>query len=450
MKKYNNKKDINQDSRRSFIKKATIGTAGIALFSAKSYANIIGSNDRLNVGAIGFNGQGAGLIRSYDHIKNAMVTHICDVDSRVLDKMKTELTGKGKKPKAYVDFREMLEAKNLDAVVIATPDHMHAPIGIMAAAAGKHVYVEKPCSHNPYEGELFVQAAEKYKVKVQMGNQQRSFDLSIQAIKDIKNGLIGTPYMAKAWYSNTRGSIGKGTKPAEVPSWLNWDLYQGCAQRDEFRSNLVHYNWHWFQNYGTGEINNNGAHEIDICRWALGVDFPVKVTSSGGRLHFNDDWEFYDTQIASYEFEENKMISWEGRSCNGLTHYNRGRGATIHGTEGTILLDRASYIHYDLKGKVVKEMKKGEAARTNVLVGNNDKQGSPHMANFVDAIRGEKTLNSPISEGHKSVLLCHLGNIAQATGDTLKINPKNGHILDNDKANRFWKRAYEKGWEPKI
>ena len=449
----NMKDQENSNSRRTFLKQAALGGAGITLgamgFPAKSYGRIIGANDRVNFAIAGINSRGKALIKSALASPNTAITYLCDVDSRALEstrKMTGELSGK--KPKGEVDFRRLVERKDVDAIAIATPEHWHAPMAIMAAQAGKDVYVEKPCSHNPYEGELLVQVQQNTGRKIQMGNQQRSAPTSIQAIKDIKDGIIGNAYFAKAWYSNNRGPIGIGKETAP-PEWLNWELWQGPAPRQAYQDNLVHYNWHWFHDYGTGEIHNNGTHEIDICRWALGVSYPEKVSSSGGRYHYQDDWEFPDTQVVSYEFADNKLITWEGKSCNGFNYHDRGRGATIHGTDGTILLDRNAYQVFDTKGNLIKEMKeKDESATTDTMgAGALD---TYHMTNFVNAIRHGETQNSPIDEAAVTSLLCHLGNISQMVGRTLQIDQASGRVLQDEQAMQLWRREYEPGWEPKV
>ncbi len=440
----------NKHSRREFVKKSTAGAVGLSFaLSAKSYSNIIGANDRMNFAAVGVQGRGKALIQAVAALENTSLRAICDVDSREFD-----ITGKlvkdlfGKKAKNHTDIRKMLESKDVDAILIATPEHWHAPMALMGAQAGKHVYVEKPCSHNPKEGEILVEAQKKYGKVIQMGNQQRSSPISIQAIQDVRNGLIGEAYYGKAWYSNGRGTIGRG-KEAPVPEWLDWELWQGPAPRRSYKDNYVHYNWHWFWHWGTGEINNNGTHEIDICRWALNVDYPKTVVSSGGRYHFDDDWQFYDTQVVNYEFEEGKMISWEGRSCNNLNQYDRGRGATIHGTKGSILLDRNKYIVYDSQRNIVKEMDEaGESATTDTVgAGYLDML---HMKNFVSAIKSGEKQNSPIHEGHITNLLCHLGNYSQKLGRKLTLDTSNGHILDDKEAMSYWGREYEPGWEMKL
>ncbi len=439
-----------KNSRRDFLKKTAVGTAGLTLgglhLAPGIYASVPGANDTLRVAVVGVHSRGKAHVHALAKLENVEIAYICDVDSRVRDesvKMVEELTGK--KPKAFTDIRKLLEEKDLDAITIATPEHWHAPMAVMGLQAGKHVYVEKPCSHNPEEGEILVAAQKKYGKIVQMGNQQRSAPTSIQAVKEIHEGIIGKAYHGFAWYANTRGSIGKGQK-VPVPEWLNWELWQGPAPRRDYQDIWVHYNWHWFWDYGTGEINNNGTHEIDICRWALGVDFPEKVTSGGGRYHFDDDWQFYDTQVVNYEFPEKKLITWDGRSCNGFPHYNRGRGAAIHGTEGTVVLDRNGYTAYNLKNEVIKEMKEKDMVESTTDTRGEGSLDVYHFRNFVNAIREGEKQHSPIDEGSVTNLLCHLGNISQKVGRTLHTNPHNGHIYGDGEAMLMWTREYEPGW----
>lgn len=436
-----------KQSRRKFLKNTAVAGVGIPLaMSSQSYANIIGANSRLNVAVVGLNGRGNALMKSSLATDNVRITHVCDVDSRALAKGAERVQKlSGKKTKMVKDFRRLLDEKSLDAVVIATPDHLHAPFALWAMKAGKDVYVEKPCGHNPYEGEMLIAAQKKYGRTIQMGNQQRSGPTSIKGIQMIKDGAIGKAYNGKAWYHNTRGGIGKGAK-APVPDWLDYELWQGPVERMPYQDNLIHYNWHWFWHWGTGEVCNNGTHEIDICRWALGADFPTKVSSSGGRYHFDDDWQFYDTQYTSYEFEGGKNITWEGLSCNGLKTRGRGRGALIQGTEGSMLLDRNGMILYDLKGKVVKEEKEKQQSATTNTVGAGALD-TFHMQNFAAAIRDGATQNSNILEGHKSVLLCHLTNISQKVGRSLRTDPKDGSIIGDPEAARMWSRDYIDGWD---
>lgn len=439
------------ENRRDFIKKSALGTVGLSMaMSASSYSKIIGANERVNFGVAGLNGRGKALGLAISKTENTALRYLCDVDSRQFDRYQQLFAGQEikLKTKEIEDFRRLVEKKDLDAVAIATPEHWHAPMAIMAMQEGKDVYVEKPCAHNPREGELLVEAQKKYGRVVQMGNQQRSAPTSIQTIKDIHEGMIGNVYYGKAWYSNARGPIGEAQK-APVPEWLNWDLWQGPAPRQDFEDIWVHYNWHWHRKWGTGEIHNNGTHEIDLCRWALQVDYPTKVSSSGGRYHYDDDWQFYDTQIANFEYEDDKLISWEGKSCNPARIYDMGRGAAIYGTEGYAILERNGTRTFNKAGELIKELKEEGSSNTLDTVG----MGALdlyHMSNFVQGIRENTPLNSPIADGAKSTLLCHLGNISQDVGRTLNIDPATGAIKEDLQAMASWGRTYEPGWEPKV
>ena len=373
----------------------------------------------------------------------------CDVDDTILEEHNAWCQENiGYVPKIEKDFRKVLEDKNVDAVFIATPEHWHAPMAIMALQAGKHVYVEKPCSHNPHENTLLVEAQKKYGKKVQMGNQQRSAKTSIMAIDDIRNGIIGDVYKGEAYYSNNRGSIGKG-KIIDVPKTLDWEMWQGPAPRKDYKDNIHPYNWHWFRNWGTGEMHNNGTHEVDICRWALGVDLPESVTSFGGKYTFDDDWEFVDNQQVTFKFANDKFITWTGHSRGLIKPKQPGRGVTIYGSQGTIMLDRNFYQLYDLGGELIKEEKEGSASATTNTRGEGILDVN-HVGNFFDAIRKDTALQAEIKDASISTMLCHLGNMAQDAGETLKVDTVTGKVLNNEKAMKAWKREYAKGWEPKL
>lgn len=434
-------------TRREFLPTAAAGLAIAS--SAKSYSQIMGSNDRLNFAVIGLHG------RAYAHLSAlksnkaaARITHVCDVDSVTLKKFAVEAEREmGDAPKTEPDFRNILALKDVDAVTIATPDHWHTPMAILALKAGKNVYVEKPCSHNPAEGALLVEAQRKYGKVVQMGNQQRSSAHSIEIVDKIHNGLIGRAYFAKAWYANTRKSIGVG-KPAPVPAQLDWDLWQGPAPRQEYKDNVQPYNWHWFRVWGTGETLNNGTHEVDVCRWALGVDYPQTIDAAGGRYHFHDDWQFYDTLVTNFSYPD-KMISWEGKCCNGMKTYGRDRGALIMGTTGSVLVDRNGYEIYDLGGKRTDQYHVGDTTSSADLIGR-DSMTDAHFANFIGAVRKGEKLHSPIAEGNVAVTMLQLSNVAWEVGRRLKLNPADGKVLDDSEAMKGWSRSYEPGWEPKV
>jgi len=443
-------------SRRDFIKKTAQGTAAIAIsslvpgMSAKSYANIMGANDRIRIGMMGVNSRGLALAGNYAKQANCEIVSVSDVDSRAADKcIESVFKIQQIRPKAVPDFRKALENKDMDALVVAAPDHWHAPAAILAAKAGKHVYLEKPCSHNPHEGELLVKVANKYKTVIQMGNQRRSWPNVVAAINEVKNGTIGRAYFAKGWYTNNRESIGFG-KEVPVPEWLNYDLWQGPAPRRAFRDNLIHYNWHWFWNWGTGEALNNGTHMIDLMRWGLGVDYPTRVTSSGGRFRYKDDWETPDTQVINLEFPNNTMMTWEGRSCNGRNVEGNSVGVIFYGEKGSLVIDGNAYTIYDLDNKEVKTVKNEVVIDPRNLTNPAETLDALHIQNFFDGIRKGAALHADILSGHQSTLLCQLGNISLRSGNALHIDATNGHILNDKAAQKFWQREYQAGWEPKL
>lgn len=440
----------NLASRREFLGKAAAGAAGLAFSSsARSYAQIAGANERVNFAVIGLHG------RAYAHLdalkaneKHARISHVCDVDSNTLAKFAGAVQKTfGTAPATHKDFRNILALKDVDAITIATPDHWHTPMAIDGLKAGKEIYVEKPCSHNPAEGALLVEAQRKYGKLVQMGTQRRSSPLFIDVVKKIQDGLVGRAYYAKAWYSNDRKSIGIG-KEVAVPAVLDWDLWQGPAPRQPYRNNVQPYNWHWFKIWGTGEALNNGTHEIDVCRWALGVDYPNRVTASGGRYQFKDDWQFYDTLVTSFEYVD-KLISWEGKSCNEMKLYNRDRGSVIVGTSGSVVLDSGGYEVFDIKGKKTGEFQQGRAAASADLTGA-DNMTNAHFANFIAAIRTGEKLTQPIESGNITVTMLQLSNIAWEVQRELKLNPENAHIINDPGAMKLWGRRYEKGWAPQL
>jgi predicted dehydrogenase len=437
-------------TRREFLERVAVGAAGLAIAgTAKSYAQIVGANERVNFAVLGLNGRGYAHLSSLKANKaDARITHVCDVDANILRKF-TDTVQKemGESAASEKDFRKILELKSVDALAIAAPDHWHTPMAIAGLQAGKHVYVEKPCSHNPAEGVMLVEAQQKYGKLVQMGNQQRSSPHTQEIVEKIHQGLIGRPYFAKAWYSNVRKSIGMG-KEVPVPAQLDWELFQGPAPRQPYKDNIHPYNWHWFKIYGTGESLNNGTHEVDVCRWALDVAYPLRVTSSGGRYHFKDDWEFYDTLVTNFEYED-KLISWEGKSCQGMKYYGRDRGSVVMGTEGSVVMDRDGYEIYDLKGKMTTNYKVGSATSSADIVGR-DTMTNAHFANFIAGIRKGEKLRAPVVEGNVAVTMLQLSNVAWEMQRELHLDPKDGRILNDAEAMKHWSREYQSGWAPHV
>ncbi|MPZ16603.1 MAG: twin-arginine translocation signal domain-containing protein [Luteitalea sp.] len=437
-------------TRRRFVKAAGAAGVGLAVVDRRAAWTLMAPSDRVRVAVMGVNSRGHQLARVFAQQPGAEVAVICDVDGRAMSKTidhVRDLTSVA--PKGEADVRRVIEDPSIDAVVVAAPDHWHAPAAIMAVAAGKHVYLEKPASHNPNEGELLVAAANRSKRLVQLGTQRRSWSNVVRAMEQLETGVIGRPYYAATWYANNRPSIGRGRETA-VPDWLDYELWQGPAPRRSYKDNFIHYEWHWFWHWGTGEVGNNGTHLLDMARWGLGVGLPTRVTAAGGRYRYDDDWECPDTEMTTWEFADNKMITWEGRSCAPHRLDASGAGITFHGEQGTLVIDRNGYRVYDLKDELVTEVDDTAASSDQGTVGPGATLDAVHIANFLDAIRGEATLNAPIDEGHKSTMLAHLGNIASRTGHVLHCDPETGHVKDDPEAAKLWGREYEKGWEPTV
>lgn len=441
-----------QLSRRKLLRTLSTTAACLPLVrSARSYARIVGANDRLSFAVIGLNS------RAYAHLsslqanrKDARIAAVCDVDATILAKFAgqtTKLTGES--PLTRADFRDLLASRDIDVVTIATPDHWHAPMAILALQAGKHVYVEKPCSYDPHEGQMLVQAQKKYGKLCQMGSQQRSSPHTIEIVDRIHNGLIGRAYWGETWYTNRRKPIGVG-QTVPVPATLNWDLWQGPAPRTEYRSNVHPYNWHWFTRWGTGETLNNGTHEVDVARWALGAGFPVRIAASGGRFAAHDDWQFYDTLDTTFTYPD-QLLTWKGDCCSGKSTYGRERGTCVHGTNGSAIIDRDGYDVFDLKDKLVSSYRVPATAPTSTsdLVGA-DSMTDAHFGNLIAAIRTGEPLHQPVAQGNVAVTMLQLSNVAYFTRRELKTDPQTFAVLDDKEAENMTRRTYQKGWQPQV
>jgi len=425
-------------NRRSFLGKTAL--TGAAMSVAASAGTSLAANaatSKVVVGVMGMS-RGRTLAANFAKQSGCEVKYVCDVDEeRAGTGVAAVEKAGGPTPQVIGDFRKILDDPDVDALVCAAPNHWHAPSTILACAAGKNVYVEKPCSHNPHEGELMVQAARKHKRAVQMGSQRRSSEGTIEGIQKLHDGAIGRVYCAHSRYSSARGETGK-TMPTDIPAGLNYDLWQGPAPRMPFATNRVHYKWHWFWHWGNGELGNNGVHALDVCRWGMGVDYPTRVTSTGGRYVFNDDQQTPDTSTVAFEFQNKQLITWDGLSCNRFHHPND--FVTFFGEKGTMAIkSEGGYVHYDEKDKVINEV-------------DGNRGDHEHILNFLIAIRNDTPLelNAEIAEGHKSTLLCHLGNIAQRTGRALSCRVHDGHIIGDERAMALWTREYEPGWEPVV
>ena len=445
-------------NRRDFIRQAGVGALGLTLGGsfpkvsmAANNSRIIGANEDVKIAVFGVNSRGDDLATNFARQANCEVVTICDVDSEARNKCIENVAKiQTRKPKGERDLRKVLEDKQVDAVVIAMPDHWHTPAALLAMQAGKHVYLEKPVSYCPREGEMLVEAAVKYGKVVQIGTQRRSWPKLIEAIQEVHNGVIGKVHFGKSWYCNNRPSIGVG-KIAPVPERLDWDLWQGPAPRKVYKDNVVHYNWHWFWHWGTAETLNNGTHMIDLLCWGMNVKYPTKVSSMGGRYYYNDDWETPDTQMVNFEFGDECSMLWEGHSANGKLIENYAVGVIFYGDGGSLLIPGGNeYKIFDKRDKLVKEVKDDFQSESKGIVGPGHNLDAIHLNNFMDGIRKGTSLYTSVEAGHKCTLLMQLANISLRTGRTLNTNPADGHILNDSEAQGYWSRSYEPGWEPTI
>jgi predicted dehydrogenase len=425
----------NLTSRRDFSRGTAAAAAGLAV--AQTFSNARAQEapgNKLLDGVMGL-GRGKAHVAGWLAVPGVEVAYLCDVDSTRGEEAAriVQRAGQERPAKFVKDFREILGVAEVDILSIAAPNFWHAPATILACQAGKHVYVEKPGSHNAREGELMVEAARKYNRKVQMGNQRRSFPGIMEGIAKLHGGAIGTVRSGRSYYFASRKTIGVG-KPAPVPETLDYDLWQGPVPDYPYKDNLVHYNWHWHWHFGGGEMANNAIHSLDIVRWGLQAKYPKRVTYLGGRYHFKDDQETPDTGVAFFDLGETGA-HWEQSSC----HPRKPEApafASFAGDNGTMHFTGSGYTIYDLAGKPLD-------------TGSGPGGDGVHFQNLADSIRNGTPLHSEIAEGQTSTRWCHLANIALRTGQVLEIDPSTGRPK-SDAAMQFWGREYRPGWEPKV
>ena len=388
---------------------------------------IVGLGATKAIGGVG--GRGHQLIARLPEVPGARIVALCDVDQAFLDREAQLLKARGHEVATYTDLRRVFEDKTIDAVVIATPNHWHALATIWACQAGKDVYVEKPVSHNVREGEQMIAAARRYGRVVQSGLQQRSGKHFQTAVEFVKSGRLGAVHLAKAWTVHRRKAIGH-KRDAGAPEGVNYDLWLGPAPLRPFNANRFHYNWHWFWDYGTGELGNWGCHMLDVARWGLGVDLPLRVSAVGGRFHFNDDQETPDTLMVQYAYPHATII-WEHRLWS--THGVEGRSAAaaFYGDAGTLVVDRGGWKVYDLNETIASDT---------------SEQSIAHLRNFIDCIKTRSRPAADIESGHISSALCHLGNIAYRVGREVSFNPATGTFGSDREADTLLSRAYRSPW----
>jgi predicted dehydrogenase len=438
-----------EQSRREFIEgtakvgAGVVAAAGVLGTSKTAWA---GANDKVRVAVIGIHGRGKDHIGGWNGLKNVEIATLCDVDENLFEptvksffaertdpKDASKKIAARKKPKFETDLRRVMEDKDIDAVSIATPNHWHSLAAIWAIEAGKDVYVEKPCSHNVFEGRQLVNAARKHNRIVQHGTQCRSNPGMKEAMKHLHDGTIGEVYMARGLCYKNRASIGKkAEEPA--PAGVNYDTWLGPAPQRAFSPNRFHYNWHWHWDYGNSDIGNQGVHQMDIARWGLGVKHPSRVSAASGKFLFDDDKETPNVITTSFDYPGDgplgKMLVFEVRPWHTNDEKNAKIGVLFYGSEGYMVID--SYDHYQIYLGPKEEQGPGGGG------------GANHYENFIDAVRkrDRSILNAEIEEGHYSSALCHLGLISARLGRSFRFDPEKEQVLGDEEANKMLTRQY--------
>lgn len=408
-------------TRRRFL-----ATSAMTLSAATYNAAAQQPNERIRLAVMGVRGRGRQLINGFSPLENAEIVAVVDPDANVVP---DAIRGLRREPAVQTDIRRTLEDRNIDALIVAAPDHWHALATVWACQAGKHVYCEKPASHNIAEGRKMVEAARRHNRVVQLGTQRRSAAHSQSAVELVRSGRLGKIPFARTWIAGNRPAIGR-RENTDVPRGVDYNLWLGPAPETPFNPNRFHYNWHWNWDHGTGELGNNGIHALDLARWILNLDAPTRVSSGGGVLFYEDDHITPDTQVAVYEFPTTTMI-WEHRIWSRTGVEGESWGVCLYGERGTLTFHR-----------------KGWTVTNGIDAFDRDSPtDEPHYRNFLDCVRTGRRPNADIEEGHKSTRLCHLGNIAIRTGRTIRFNAENESIIDDAEANRLLTRTYRRPFE---
>ena len=483
--------DQNGITRRDFASRLGAATAGVVagaeLFGTRVGAapqtstRILGANDKVVTASIGIHSQGNSLKRGFAQLKNVEIKTLCDIDGNLFASRANDAQVLAKvptfKPGYVQDLRRVLDDKDIDAVVIAVPNHWHALASIWAAQAGKHVYVEKPASHTVWEGRQMVNAARAYNRIMQVGTMNRSRPAVIKAIKFMQDGGIGKVYMARGLCFKPRPNIGKypdgpmaptdapfsftvggkgndGPYTAEYLSKVDYNMWIGPAPVKPFNRNRFHYNWHWQWDYGNGDTGNQGPHQFDIARWGLGKqEHPVKISSMGG--YFGEQptaQETPDMQTALFEYADGTVLEFGTRGEHTPDEGSVRIGNIFFGSKGWLWIDESGRRWQSYMGALGAKNEKGpgsDTKETDAEPTGLTTMEFPHYQNFVDAIRANdpKILTCDILEGHLSSTLPHLANVSYLVGDTVRFDPKTESVKDNKKANDLLTREYRKGFE---
>jgi predicted dehydrogenase len=432
---------MSEFARREFLKKSALGASvgGAVALGAATKTRAKGANDGVRVGLIGCGGRGTYLADQFMNVPGVEVAMMADPDERRLEQAAAKFQDRA--PRSVSDVRQILDDKSIDAVIVATPDHWHAPASILACDAGKHVYVEKPCSHTVREGRLLVEAARRNNRVVQHGTQVRSTSMMIEAVAALREGIIGDVMVTKAWNIQRRKDIGRQS-PSEPPAGFDYDMWTGPVPKIAYQRNRVHDGWHWWYHFGTGDMGNDGVHDVDYARWGLGVEtHPSLITASGGKYFFDDDQEFPDTQQVTFEYPgdgspgNRKMFIYEQRLWSTNYPHNVDSGVEFYGTKGQMFLSRRGKI------RVLGERNKP----VDVKIARKEQDAESHIANFVDCVRTGNRPNGEIEIGHLTATLCHLGNIATRLGRTIRFDPRTERIPEDTQADALLTREYRAG-----
>jgi predicted dehydrogenase len=425
--------------RRKFLQQSSLCIAGSSLATSNvAQAGINKVNTKIRIGIIGLGGQGKGHLKSFLDQPDVEVGWLCDVDQEHLKQASEMAPG----AKTTSDLRHVLDDASVVAVSIATPDHWHTPAALLALQAGKHVYVEKPCSHNVREGRLLVEAAQRTGKLVQHGTQSRSAPWIREAMKALREGVIGDVVIAKAWNVQYRPPIGHAA-PSEAPANFDYDTWLGPAPFVPFQANRHHYTWHWWYDFGTGDAGNDGVHELDIARWGLGVDMqPSRIAAIGGKYIHDDDQQFPDTMTVAFEYPTTatqtiaKQLIFEMRLWSRYNPFGMDNANEYLGTKGRMLLTKRGKVQlFDERGKEI-EFK---------ITPDRTLGSGAHQRNFVAAIRGEEPLHADALTAHLSSSLPHLANVACRLGRSFQFQPNSETIPQDAEANRYMTRQYREG-----
>jgi predicted dehydrogenase len=428
---------MSTETRRRFLKDAALGVTA-SVIANRSRLRAASKSERVRVGVIGCGNQGGNHIKVLSGLKDAQLIYVSDIDSQRLATAVTESNG----ARGVTDFRKILDDSSIDAVTIATPDHWHVPVALLALEAGKHVYVEKPCCHNIREGQLLREAARKSGKVVAHGTQARSSPSMRQAMALLKDGVIGDVLIAKCWNWQLRNNI-RHMQPTEVPTNVDYDTWVGPAEWMPFQANRFHYNWHWWYNFGSGDLGNDGIHEFDYTLWGLGVDtHPSVISAAGGKFFFDDDQQFPDTQQVTFVYPNDdkvghrKMLIYEMRLWSTTYPYNVDSGAEYIGTKGKMFISKRG--KFEVRGERNKllDVKLDGVPKSEV---------AENQQNWLDCIKSGGVPNANVEIAVRTATAAHLGNIATRLGRTIHFDPGTERFVGDDEANTLLGRKYREG-----